>query len=156
MLSTTQDQDSRDLRLAEGSGRPLGTAEFVSGLERLLGRRLTRRARGRKPGAIVSGEQPELLQWVSCRRIRLAAKPGDDCVNSIVHADATIIDPNGKRKSASDISQELNWVKKCAACSVEQIFGGLRPGIESDVWLLTRQSTFRSYRRPEKLVSGGM
>jgi hypothetical protein len=34
LLSTTQDQDFRDLRLAEGSGRPLGTAEFVSGLER--------------------------------------------------------------------------------------------------------------------------
>jgi hypothetical protein len=30
-------QDFGDLRLAEGSGRPLGTAEFVAGLERLPG-----------------------------------------------------------------------------------------------------------------------
>ena len=62
LLSTTQDQDFRDLRLAEGSGRPLGTAEFDTGLERLLGRPLTRRAPGRKPAASVSGEQPELPQ----------------------------------------------------------------------------------------------
>jgi putative transposase len=62
LLSTTQDQDFQDLRLAEGSGRPLGTAEFVSGLERLLGRRLTRRAPGRKPAASVTGEQLKLLQ----------------------------------------------------------------------------------------------
>jgi putative transposase len=62
LLSTTQDQDFEDLRLAEGSGRPLGTAEFVTGLERLLGRPLTRRAPGRKPTASVSGEQLELLQ----------------------------------------------------------------------------------------------
>jgi putative transposase len=62
LLSTTQEQDFQDLRLAEGSGRPLGTAEFVSGLERLLGRRLTRRPPGRKPAASVSGEQLELLQ----------------------------------------------------------------------------------------------
>jgi putative transposase len=62
LLSTTQDQDFGDLRLAEGSGRPLGTAEFVTGLERLLGRPLTRRAPGRRPTASVSGEQLELLQ----------------------------------------------------------------------------------------------
>jgi hypothetical protein len=34
----------RGLRLAEGSGRPLGTAEFVAGLERLLGRPIACRA----------------------------------------------------------------------------------------------------------------
>jgi putative transposase len=62
LLSTTQDQDFGDLRLAEGSGRPLGTAEFLTGLERLLGRPLARRAPGRKPTASVSGEQLELLQ----------------------------------------------------------------------------------------------
>jgi putative transposase len=62
LISTTQDQDFADLRLAEGSGRPLGTAEFVTGLERLLGRPLTRRAPGRKPAASTSGEQLELLQ----------------------------------------------------------------------------------------------
>ena len=62
LLSTTQDQDFGDLRLAEGSGRPLGTAEFLTGLERLLGRPLARRAPGRKHTASVSGEQLELLQ----------------------------------------------------------------------------------------------
>ena len=62
LLSATQDQDFGDLRLAEGSGRPLGTAEFVTGIERLLGRPLARRAPGRKPATTVSGEQLELLQ----------------------------------------------------------------------------------------------
>jgi hypothetical protein len=42
-----------DLRLAEGSGRPIGTADFVTGLERLLGRPIARRAPGRKPTASV-------------------------------------------------------------------------------------------------------
>jgi putative transposase len=62
LLSTTQDQDFEDLRLAEGSGRPLGTAEFVAGLERLLGRPIARRAPGRKPTASVAGVQLKLLQ----------------------------------------------------------------------------------------------
>ena len=61
LLSTTQDQDFGDLRLAEGSGRPLGTAEFVTGLERLLGRPIARRAPGRKPTASVTGVQLKLL-----------------------------------------------------------------------------------------------
>jgi putative transposase len=60
--STTQNQDFGDLRLAEGSGRPLGTAEFVTGLERLLGRPIARRAPGRKPTASVTGVQLKLLQ----------------------------------------------------------------------------------------------
>ena len=62
LLSTTQDQDFGDLRLAEGSGRPLGTAEFVTGLERLLGKPIARRAPGRKPTASVTGVQLKLLQ----------------------------------------------------------------------------------------------
>ena len=62
LLSTTQDQDFGDLRLAEGSGRPLGTPEFVTGLERLLGRPIARRAPGRKPTASVTGVQLKLLQ----------------------------------------------------------------------------------------------
>jgi putative transposase len=37
------------LRRSEGSGRPLGTADFVADLERLLGRPIARRAPGRKP-----------------------------------------------------------------------------------------------------------
>jgi putative transposase len=37
------------LRASEGTGRPLGNAEFIAGLERILGRRLAKRAPGRKP-----------------------------------------------------------------------------------------------------------
>jgi putative transposase len=37
------------LRAAEGSGRPLGSADFVAELERRLGRRLAPRPPGRKP-----------------------------------------------------------------------------------------------------------
>ncbi len=37
------------LRSAELTGRPLETAEFVSRLENVLGRRIARRAPGRKP-----------------------------------------------------------------------------------------------------------
>jgi putative transposase len=32
------------MRSAEGTGRPLGNAEFIAGLERILGRRIARRA----------------------------------------------------------------------------------------------------------------
>jgi putative transposase len=62
LLSTTEDQEFADLRLAEGSGRPLGTAEFAIGLERLLGRSIARRAPGRKPTTSVTGVQLKLLQ----------------------------------------------------------------------------------------------
>jgi putative transposase len=62
-LSTNEDQDFADLRLAEGNGRrPLGTAEFVTSLERLLGRSIARRAPGRKPTTSVTGVQLKLLQ----------------------------------------------------------------------------------------------
>jgi putative transposase len=37
------------LRAAEQTGRPLGTKDFIEGLERILGRRNARRAPGRKP-----------------------------------------------------------------------------------------------------------
>ena len=50
------------LRGAEGIGRPLGTADFVSELERRLGRPIARRAPGRKAVAIPAGEQLNLLQ----------------------------------------------------------------------------------------------
>lgn len=36
------------LRAAEGTGRPLGNAEFIAGLERILGRPIAKRAPGRK------------------------------------------------------------------------------------------------------------
>ena len=50
------------LRRAENTGRPVGTAEFVTGLERLLGRRIARRAPGPAPAASVSTKQLKLLQ----------------------------------------------------------------------------------------------
>jgi putative transposase len=62
LLRTGEDQDFGDLRLAEGSGRPLGTADFVTGLEQLLGRTIAHRAPGRKPTASITGEQLRLLQ----------------------------------------------------------------------------------------------
>jgi hypothetical protein len=37
------------IRLAESTGRPLANADFIDGLERLLGRKIARRAPGRKP-----------------------------------------------------------------------------------------------------------
>jgi hypothetical protein len=49
-------------REAEGNGRPLDTAEFVTELERRLGRPIARRAPGRKAVAIPVGEQLNLLQ----------------------------------------------------------------------------------------------
>jgi putative transposase len=46
-----EDTSFADLRAAEGTGRPLGNADFIAGLERILGRRLARRAPRRKPRA---------------------------------------------------------------------------------------------------------
>jgi putative transposase len=48
------------LRGAETTGRPLGNADFIAGLERLLGRPIARRAPGRKP-ATTAPDQPNLL-----------------------------------------------------------------------------------------------
>ena len=39
------------LRACESTGRPLGNADFIAGLERILGRPLAKRAPGRKPKA---------------------------------------------------------------------------------------------------------
>jgi putative transposase len=49
------------LRLSEGSGRPLGNADFIAGLEGLLGRPVARRAPGRRPRAAATGQ---LDLWV--------------------------------------------------------------------------------------------
>jgi putative transposase len=46
----------RTLRESESTGRPLGNADFVSGLERLLGRPIARRAPGRKSRGPVDGQ----------------------------------------------------------------------------------------------------
>jgi putative transposase len=48
------------LRLSEGTGRPLGAADFVADLERQLGRPVARRAPGRKPSPLAT-DQPTLL-----------------------------------------------------------------------------------------------
>jgi putative transposase len=50
------------LRRAESTGRPVGTPEFVTELERVLGRRIAWRAPGPTPAASVSANQLELLQ----------------------------------------------------------------------------------------------
>jgi hypothetical protein len=56
------EEDFSDLRRAEATGRPLGAPEFVAGLENLLGRKIARRAPGRKPTPEVPvAEQLELL-----------------------------------------------------------------------------------------------
>jgi len=44
------------LRRSEGSGRPVGTAEFGAGLERVLGRPIARRPPGRKPAGEPSSQ----------------------------------------------------------------------------------------------------
>ena len=49
-------------RRAETTGRPVGTAEFVTGLERVLGRPIARRAPGPRPTASVRVNQLKLLQ----------------------------------------------------------------------------------------------
>ena len=49
LLADAGDQGFGALRTAEISGRPLGNDEFIAGLERILGRRIARRAPGRTP-----------------------------------------------------------------------------------------------------------
>jgi putative transposase len=62
LLQEESEDDFSDLRRAEATGRPLGAPEFVTGLENLLGRKIARRAPGRKTTAKVPvAEQLELL-----------------------------------------------------------------------------------------------
>jgi putative transposase len=48
------------IRDAEGSGRPLGTPDFVADVERRLGRPLAHKSAGRKPAGD-KDDQPKLL-----------------------------------------------------------------------------------------------
>ena len=50
MLAAGRDDEEAfsAIRSAEGSGRPLANAEFIAGLERILGRPIAKRAPGRK------------------------------------------------------------------------------------------------------------
>ena len=62
LLQVETQDDFSYLRRAEATGRPLGAPEFVTGLENLLGRRIARRAPGRKPtGEVPTTEQLQLL-----------------------------------------------------------------------------------------------
>ena len=62
LLQGNAEEDFNDLRRAESTGRPLGAPEFVIGLESLLGRKIARRAPGRKPEMqSTDAEQLELL-----------------------------------------------------------------------------------------------
>ena len=51
LLEASTDDDFTDFRRAEATGRPLGTEDFVAGLEKFLGRPIPRRAPGRKPSS---------------------------------------------------------------------------------------------------------
>jgi putative transposase len=62
LLLEDRDEAFAALRRAESTGRPVGTAEFVTGLERVLGRRIARRAPGPTPAASVNAKQLKLLQ----------------------------------------------------------------------------------------------
>ena len=57
LLEASTDDDFTDLRRAEATGRPLGTEDFVAGLEELLGRPIARRAPGRKPSSEINQNQ---------------------------------------------------------------------------------------------------
>jgi putative transposase len=46
---TDDERSFASIRAAEGTGRPLGNPQFIEDLERILGRRIARRAPGRKP-----------------------------------------------------------------------------------------------------------
>jgi putative transposase len=63
LLQAAAEEDFGELRRSEATGRPLGTAEFVDGLEKILGRKIARRAPGRKPksGSMPEGVQLDLL-----------------------------------------------------------------------------------------------
>jgi putative transposase len=61
LLHDDSEEDFSELRRAEGSRRPVGAPEFVTGLERLLGRRIARRAPGRKPRPTEISAQMDLL-----------------------------------------------------------------------------------------------
>jgi putative transposase len=62
LLLEDRDEAFAALRRAEGTGRPVGTAEFVTGLERVLGRRIARRAPGPAPAVSISTKQLNLLE----------------------------------------------------------------------------------------------
>jgi hypothetical protein len=62
LLQAATQGDFSDFRRAETTGRPLGAPGFVDGLEKVLGRKIARRAPGRKPlNNNLAADQLELL-----------------------------------------------------------------------------------------------
>jgi putative transposase len=62
LLNVDAEDDFGELRRAETTGRPLGAPEFVTGLEKLLGRKIARRAPGRRPATdFTADDQLKLL-----------------------------------------------------------------------------------------------
>ncbi|HEY1214984.1 MAG TPA: transposase [Bryobacteraceae bacterium] len=61
-------EDYMELRRSESTGRPVGTEDFVKGLEPLLGRPIARRAPGRKPTSDAI-EQMSLLGQINMYRV---------------------------------------------------------------------------------------
>ena len=62
LLRVDTQEDFSELRRAEATGRPLGAPEFVAGLENLLGRKIARRAPGRRPtNELSADDQLKLL-----------------------------------------------------------------------------------------------
>lgn len=59
LLRDPRDDGFDGLRRSEGSGRPVGNAEFIQGLERILDRPIARRAPGRK-SSLPASQQPPL------------------------------------------------------------------------------------------------
>jgi hypothetical protein len=61
LLKNDCDEAFAVLRRAERTGRPADAEEFITGLERLLGRPTARHAPGRKPTPVVTEQQSNLL-----------------------------------------------------------------------------------------------
>jgi len=67
LLQTDADDPAfRPLRASEGTGRPLGAADFIADIERRLGRPIAKRAAGRKP-KVQAVEQKDLPSFPSRR-----------------------------------------------------------------------------------------
>jgi len=60
LIEDSDDAGFAALRDAEGTGRPLGNADFIADLERRLGRTIARRAPGPKP-RLPANDEPRLL-----------------------------------------------------------------------------------------------
>ena len=61
LLREDPEEDFVELRRSEGSGRPIGTCDFIIGLERILGRKIACRAPGRKPAITTATGQLVLI-----------------------------------------------------------------------------------------------